>query len=128
MADHHYVSAAWDTTQDVFGAMALIARDEGVRDQIGFIVRAALIGMIGWGSLALIDARSELAVLKVQHIDFERRLAVHDQRITTGTDDRWRRRDHDAYAEGVTKRVDDLSDRVDAQGKNINELMRRIPK
>ncbi len=125
MADHPTIAHALDQVHDLAMAMTIVARDEGVRDQVWFVVRALLLGIVGWGAISLVDARSELAVLKNQHDDFERRLLIHDQRILTGTDDRWRKRDHDAYAELIDKRIDDLSARVDAQGRNINELLRR---
>lgn len=110
---------------DVADAINMAATGMILTEQVVQVVRILVIAAVGWGSLALIDARSELQVLRVQHIDFERRLIDHDTKLQSGTDDRWRRRDHDAYASQIDKRLEVMQERIDAQGRNISEILRR---
>ena len=92
-------------------------------DQLTVIVRTILIAIVCWGAVALIDARSELAIVRTRQVDVLRRLDANDARIEAGTDDRWRRRDHDAYAAQVSARMDGMDNRMDGQSRVISTLV-----
>ena len=103
-----------DGVQTYAAGLATMVGDQGV-----VIFRTLIIGLVGWGALSLMEVRSELLVVRTRQEDVLRRLAESDARISAGTDDRWRRRDHDAFASQLGARLDLIEGRVDAQGRLI---------
>jgi len=94
-----------------------------VGDQSVIIFRTLIIALVGWGAFALMEVRSELLVVRTRQEDVLRRLSEADARIIAGTDDRWRRRDHDAFVVQLDARIQQIDDRVDAQGRLLGSVI-----
>jgi hypothetical protein len=94
-------------------------------EQGAVVMRTLLIGLVAWGAMAVIDARSAIELIRSKQLDVLQRLEVHDKRLEAGTDDRWRRRDHDAYAAGVSQRIDALEGRIEGQSRVISTLVQQ---
>ena len=107
-----------DGVQTYAAGLATMVGDQGV-----VIFRTLIIGLVGWGALSLMEVRSELLVVRTRQEDVLRRLAESDARISAGTDDRWRRRDHDAFAAQVSARMDGMDNRMDGQSRVISTLV-----
>jgi hypothetical protein len=113
----HFERAA-EAVQTFAAASLGVLGDQGV-----IIIRTALVAFVAWGTFALLETRNELAIVRTKQVDVLRRLDDNDRRIEAGTDDRWRRRDHDAYAAAVDVRIEGLSSRVDGQSRIISTLV-----
>lgn len=92
----------------------------------------ALSGTTAWLAGSVIDLRAQMAAQTAlseerQHklLAIERKLLESDQRLLMGMDDRWRRRDHDAYAQQLDARLASIEQRLNAQRADILEMQRR---
>lgn len=92
----------------------------------------ALSGTTAWLAGSVIDLRTQMAAQTAlseerQHklAAVERKLSESEQRLLMGMDDRWRRRDHDAYAQQVDARLAGLDQRLNVQRADILEMQRR---
>jgi hypothetical protein len=94
-------------------------------EQGAVVIRTLLIGLVAGGAMAVMDARSAIEIIRSRQLDVLQRLDAHDKRLEAGTDDRWRRRDHDAYAAGVSQRIDALESRLDGQSRVISTLVQQ---
>lgn len=92
----------------------------------------ALSGTTAWLAGSVVELRTQMAAQMAvaeerqrKLIALERRAAENDQRLLMGTDDRWRRRDHDAYAQQTETRFSGLEQRLNIQRTDILELQRQ---
>ena len=94
-------------------------------EQGAVVFRTLLIALVAWGAMAVMDSRSEIAIIRSRQADVLQHLAGIDKRLEAGTDDRWRRRDHDAYAAAVSQRIDALEGRLDGQSRVISAIVQQ---
>ena len=84
---------------------------------IGVLIVTALIGVTAWATTNIIDLKTDVAALKVQNLEQDRRLAEGG--------DKWSRRDHDSYAAQIESRLNGVDQRLNAQRADLQDVLRK---
>ena len=97
------------------------------------VIIFSLCGATAWIGGSVIEMKSALAVINARettHVEdiasLKHRFREHDALITNSTDDRWRRRDHDAWAAQLETRLQLYEQRMNAQRADIADIQRRV--
>ena len=92
-------------------------------EQGAIVIRTIMLAAIMWGSITIVGMRTELSVVQAKQLDVLRRLDANDLRLENGIDDRWRRRDHDAYAAAIEARLAQHEARMEGQSRVISTIV-----
>jgi hypothetical protein len=92
-------------------------------DQVVQVVRVLAIGLAAWVGVEIISLSRQVVVLQTQMAALTTEVGALRGSVETRTDDRWRRSDHDRYAEAVEERLRSIERRMDNHSRAMSSII-----
>jgi hypothetical protein len=92
-------------------------------DQVVQVVRVLAIGLAAWVGVEIISLSRQVVVLQTQVATMVTEIGALRGSVETRTDDRWRRSDHDRYAEQVEERLRSIERRMDNHSRAMSSII-----
>jgi hypothetical protein len=87
------------------------------------VVRVLAIGLAAWVGVEILSLSRQVVVLQTQMAQLSTEVGAMRGALETRTDDRWRRSDHDRYAETVEERLRSIERRMDNHSRAMSSII-----
>lgn len=92
-------------------------------DQVIQIVRMLAFAAMAWVGVEIVSLTRDVAVLRVQTEGVARELVALRALAESSVNDRWKRADHERYADAVDARIRGLERRVDNHARAMTAIV-----
>lgn len=103
--------------------MAVASPGFVLSDQVIQAARVLAVGIAAWVGVEIISMSRQIVVLQTQVAAISTEVGAMRGALETRTDDRWRRSDHDRYAEAVEERIRAIERRMDNHSRAMSSII-----